>query len=187
MTKEFLSRAVQLLLSSFIFDAPVLSDLKTAILRAFFTIGNKSYVSRGAILFAPHSIENAYLRIGDRVGIEHHCDLDYSGGLEIQDDVWISEGVLIATHSHQIESTALKKSQPIHFTPLVIGADAWIGARAVILGSVGRIGRGAIIGAGSIVTRDVEDWEVVVGSPARVIRKRQPLSSTSRESECNHH
>lgn len=56
--------------------------------------------------------------------------------------------------------------------PLVIGDDAWIGANALILPGCGRIGRGAVVGAGSVVTRDVPDYAVVAGNPARVIRER---------------
>jgi hypothetical protein len=56
--------------------------------------------------------------------------------------------------------------------PLHVGDDAWIGANALILPGCGRIGRGAVIGAGSVVTRDVPDFAVVAGNPARVIRER---------------
>lgn len=51
---------------------------------------------------------------------------------------------------------------------LVIGHDSWIGANVLILPGCSRIGVGAVVGAGSVVTRDVEDFAVVVGSPARV-------------------
>ena len=54
---------------------------------------------------------------------------------------------------------------------VVIGNDVWIGYRAIILSGV-RIGDGAIIGAGSVVTRDVEAYSIAAGNPARLIRKR---------------
>ncbi len=57
------------------------------------------------------------------------------------------------------------------FEPTTIGNDVWIGARVVIIGGV-TIGDGAIVGAGSIVTKDVAPYSVVAGNPARVIRKR---------------
>jgi acetyltransferase-like isoleucine patch superfamily enzyme len=65
---------------------------------------------------------------------------------------------------------------PMMFQPkvekgIVIEDDVWIGALAVILDGV-RIGRGAIVGAGSVVTRDVPPFSVAVGNPARVIRRR---------------
>jgi acetyltransferase-like isoleucine patch superfamily enzyme len=55
---------------------------------------------------------------------------------------------------------------------LDIGADAWLGANALILPGCRRIGRGAVVAAGAIVTRDVPDYALVAGNPARVIRYR---------------
>lgn len=56
--------------------------------------------------------------------------------------------------------------------PLDIGHDVWIGTRAIVLPGCGRIGIGAVIGAGAVVTRDVPDFAVVTGTPARVMRYR---------------
>ena len=55
--------------------------------------------------------------------------------------------------------------------PVAIGDDVWIGTRAIILPGV-RIGRGAIVAAGAVVTRDVNEFDIVGGNPARVIRSR---------------
>lgn len=57
-------------------------------------------------------------------------------------------------------------------TPLTIAGDVWIGARAIILPGCRRIGQGAIIGAGSVVTKDVPDYAIMGGNPAHVIRFR---------------
>ena len=64
------------------------------------------------------------------------------------------------------------KSADVPTANLEIGADAWIGARALILPGCRRIGRGAVIAAGAVVTRDVPDYAVVGGNPARHIRYR---------------
>lgn len=56
--------------------------------------------------------------------------------------------------------------------PLEIGDDAWLGARAILLPGCRRVGRGAVVAAGAVVTRDVPDYAVVAGNPARVIRYR---------------
>ena len=56
--------------------------------------------------------------------------------------------------------------------PLEIGHDVWIGANAIILPSVTRIGNGAVIGSGSVVTHDVAPYEIVAGNPAHTIKKR---------------
>jgi acetyltransferase-like isoleucine patch superfamily enzyme len=58
------------------------------------------------------------------------------------------------------------------FTPVVIGSDVWIGARAVVLAGV-TIGNGAVIAAGSVVNKDVNDYDIVAGVPARVLGNRK--------------
>lgn len=62
----------------------------------------------------------------------------------------------------------------VELNPLVVGNDVWIGANAVILPEVNRIGDGAVIGAGAVVNRDVPPYAVVLGNPARVVKYRFP-------------
>lgn len=66
--------------------------------------------------------------------------------------------------------------------PVVIGDDCWIGGHVVILPGVS-IGKGCTVAAGSVVSRDVEDWSVVMGSPARVVRKVQVVEDVPEGSE----
>lgn len=173
MAREYLLRVIQHLLGSFIFDAPGLGSFKSMVLRAFFTIGKNTYISYHTVFVVPHGRTNACLKLGNHVAIEHSCFIDYSGGLTVDDHVWISEGVFIGTHGHRITSRRIKKEQQTEFSSLHIGEDAWIGAGSIILDKVQRIGRGAVVGAGSVVTKDVEAWSVVGGNPARVIGRRQ--------------
>jgi len=63
------------------------------------------------------------------------------------------------------------QSDPINYHQVVIGSDVWIGCDAMILGGV-HIGNGAIIGAGSVVAKDVPPYAIVVGNPARIIKYR---------------
>lgn len=74
---------------------------------------------------------------------------------------------------------SLNSTDPILRTPLYVGDDSWIGANAVILPAVRRIGFGAVIGAGAVVTGDVADFAVVLGNPAREVRLR--LNKGARE------
>lgn len=64
--------------------------------------------------------------------------------------------------------------------PVVIGDDCWIGGHVVILPGV-RVGKGVTVAAGSIVTKSVEDWSVVMGQPARVVKKVQPVEDVVEE------
>lgn len=63
---------------------------------------------------------------------------------------------------------SIPEANLIEYKKKVIGNDVWIGQNAIILASVGRIGDGAVIGAGAVVTKDVPDYAIVVGVPARI-------------------
>lgn len=118
-----------------------------------------------------------YIHFGDRVFVGPHCTLLGAGGIEIGDDVLISPQVVITSHQHTFHRADLPiRDQPSQFAPVVIEADVWIGAGAVVLPGV-RIGRGAVVGAGAVVTRDLPAGAVCVGMPARVRRWRgEPTS-----------
>jgi len=68
----------------------------------------------------------------------------------------------------------ISKTDPIRYVPLEIGHDVWIGHNAIILPSVRSIGTGAVVGAGSVVNKEIPPYAVVFGSPARIIRYRFP-------------
>lgn len=64
------------------------------------------------------------------------------------------------------------KESPIEYSKLYVGHDVWIGANVIITSKCNKIGNGAIIGAGSVVTKDVEPYTIVAGNPAKIIGKR---------------
>ncbi len=165
-----------MLVSGKFFDAPGLSALRMWVYRLFFKIGTESLVVHDSLFTRPHHLKSGYLKIGERVGINHHVEIDYSGGVEIEDDVWISQYVLIETHKHSVKTRRLKKDQEMSIHPLLIAQDAWIGANVVILPGVQKIGKGAVVGAGSIVTKNVSDYAIVAGNPATIIGQRQETS-----------
>lgn len=92
--------------------------------------------------------------------------LDFSGGLTIGADALVSEGALIYTHDHGLDP----RSPPAK-RPKQIEAGAWIGAHSVVLHSCSKIGRGAVVAAGAIVTKDVEDFTIVAGNPAKPLKR----------------
>lgn len=86
----------------------------------------------------------------------------------------MAEGVLFLGGGHKYDRLDIPMGHQggLPKTPLTIEDDVWIGARAMILPGCQRIGTGVIIGAGSVVTRDVPDYAIVGGNPAMVIKYR---------------
>ncbi len=95
----------------------------------------------------------------------------------------MAKGARVVNHNHPVgfKSTSGLFFNPhfglcdrslVQFNPLVVGNDVWIGTNAVILPEVDRIGDGAIIGAGAVVSRDVPPYAVVLGNPARIVKYR---------------
>ena len=82
--------------------------------------------------------------------------------------------VIIYTKNHRIDSmdTAIKYQGETEEIPVYIGDDCWICARSIILPGV-KIGRGCVVAAGAVVTKDVPDYCVVGGNPASIIKKRK--------------
>lgn len=113
----------------------------------------------------------ALLQIGDRSGIGVNCRVPYD--VCIGKDVMMGPEVVILGVNHRFDDCERPMiEQGYHDRkPVAIGDDVWIGTRAIILPGV-RIGRGAIVAAGAVVTRDVNEFDIVGGNPARVIRSR---------------
>ncbi len=108
-----------------------------------------------------------------RYNISLEAVLDLTGNITVGEETDISEGVKIFTHKHHWgHSKKLRKnSQKITKSDLIIGNDVFIGTNAIILG-ISYIGDGAVIGAGAVVTRNVEAYTIVAGNPAKVIGTR---------------
>lgn len=110
--------------------------------------------------------------IGDNVAVNRNCEFYPSmqsdeGIITLEDNAVLGPGVVLLTASHDYTSLRL----PDISGPIMIGRHAWVGAKSIILPGV-RIGEGAVIGAGSIVTKDVPAYCIAVGNPARVIKDR---------------
>lgn len=105
--------------------------------------------------------------VGKHVWVGPNCILDGSGGLTIGDHCSISAGVQIYTH-HTVKKATSMGVEPIERAPTIIGAGVYIGPGAVIQMGV-TIGDRAVIGALSLVNRDVPDDTRVAGTPARPI------------------
>lgn len=104
------------------------------------------------------------LELGDNVFINSNCLAMARGGITIEDDVMLAANVQLLSNNHDEYNRNVLLCKPIH-----IKKGAWIGAGVSILPGV-TIGKYAIVGAGAIVTKDVGDYEVAVGVPAKVVK-----------------
>lgn len=159
-------------LSSVFFQLPVLRKLK---LIFFKRIHRGKYIAKfgtNILVKAAHQSPSAEFKYGDKLKIGSGAYIDYTGGVFIEDDVTISERAMIFTHDHNIEISEDWQKDGINYSALIIKQYAWIGANSLILSKVNSIGKGAVVASGAVVTKDVPDYAIVAGNPARVIKYR---------------
>lgn len=131
------------------------------------SIGDNVSIKENVFLY---NIDN--LTLGSNVSIWPFAYIDAYGGLDIGNDVSIAHGASILTFEHQFQDHEIPiKDQKVKALSVYIGDDVWIGAKATILGG-NRIETGSVIGAGTVVTRDVPCNSIVVGVPGRKLRDR---------------
>ena len=124
-------------------------------------------IDESVTLFPPFTSDfGKNITIGKRVFINSGCRFQDQGGITIGDDSLIGHNAVIATLQHDIEPT--RRADLIPFT-VAIGRNVWLGANVTVLPGV-TIGDDAVIGAGSVVTKDIPARTIAVGSPARVVR-----------------
>ncbi len=112
--------------------------------------------------------------LGDNVYLGKATEIDAAGGVTIGNGVIFGPEVCIYSRSHNFDSedlSALPFDNKFIVSAVEIKDYVWIGRRAIILPGV-TIGKGAIIGAGAVVSKDVPDCAVVVGNPAKVVKYR---------------
>lgn len=130
-------------------------------------IGRGSAIHMFAVFYNPSNI-----KIGDDTIIGEWVVLDGRDLLTIGDHVDIATGVMIYNAEHDIHSASFTKAS---FGKVEIEDYAFIGPRAIILPGV-KIGRGAVVGAGAVVTKDVKPLSIVGGVPAKEIGTREEKS-----------
>ena len=112
------------------------------------------------------------LTVGNNVRLGKYLILNCAAPIFIGNNVMIGPGVVITTLNHgYTDLTIPMRSNKEEIKPIVIEDDIWIGAHSIILPGV-KIGKGAIIAAGAVVTRDVEQYSIVGGVPAKKIKSR---------------
>lgn len=109
------------------------------------------------------------VKFGKGVFINHSAILSASGGIEFEDGVMVAPGVRIATINHDMN----RRHTIYTYGKVTIKKNAWVGMNVTICPGV-TIGKYAVIAAGAVVTKDVPDYAVVGGVPAKIIRYQDP-------------
>ena len=139
------------------------NGIRRTVLRAFgATIGKGVRISGRTRVWLPRN-----LVVGNDSWIAGRANLYDVASIRIGANAVVSEEAFLCTAGHDLASSGFALTT----APIEIGDMAWIGARAIVLPGR-KVGEGAVVAAGAVVTHDVEPWTVVAGNPARVVKKR---------------
>ncbi len=121
-------------------------------------------LDEGFSLFLPFTSDfGKNIRMGNNVFINSGCRFQDQGGITIGDESLIGHNVVFATINHDLDP---ENRGTMHLKPIVLEKRSWIGSHATILPGV-TIGENSVVGAGSVVTRDVPPNTIVAGNPAK--------------------
>lgn len=120
-----------------------------------------------------HASKVPAILIGERAYLNRGTIIDAVDGVRIGADAMIGPYCYITDHDHSFGTDGRPASGPLQGAPTEIGSRCWLGAHVTVLKGV-RIGDGTIVGAGSVVTRDLPSGVVAVGNPARILRANPP-------------
>lgn len=140
----------------------------------FVSIGNNTTILKNSRIQVYNCLteNNANVTIGDNCYIGANLSILAGANITIGNDVLIASHVLITSENHgsNPESEIPYMNQPLICKPVIIGDGCWIGEKASILSGV-TIGKKCVIGTNAVVTKDIPDYCVAVGIPARTIKK----------------
>ena len=145
------------------------------------TSGGKVKIGSYVNIYRDTIIETDFggdLTIGDYSSIHPRCQINaYVSSVTINKGVMIAPNCAIYPHTHGLEyGHAHSEAAFGSKGPILIDDEAWLGFGVIVLGGV-RIGKGAAVGAGAVVTHDIPDNAIAVGNPAKVIRFRDSMAN----------
>lgn len=164
-SREYLQRTLWALCKPlFRFSPRILFGWRNFLLRLFGArIGRHVHIYNSAQIYFPWNLE-----VGDWSAIGEQAYIYNLGSIHIGSQVTISQRAHLCAGTHDYTDPSLPLQKP----PIVIEDQAWICADAFVGPGV-TVGEGALVGARAVATRDVEPWQVVVGNPAKPIKKRE--------------
>lgn len=163
------SRKIQIEYSQMKYTLPELYKEKNIAYTKLFNAGKNFVVGYDTFISRTHGLAGS-ISIDNNVVICNHCVIDYSGGLTIGENTTISDGVKIYTHKHDIYKFTHRMPNNVIAASVQIGKGVWIGANSIILPGV-TIGDYAVVAAGSVVTKDIKNYWIVGGNPAKFIKE----------------
>lgn len=123
-------------------------------------------IGEGSVVIPPMTVvRGKNVKIGRNVVVMNNSLFMSAGGITIEDDVKVAANVQLISNNHD-----LYERQVLTCKPVVLKRNCWIGAGATILPGV-TVGENAVVGAGAVVTKDVEPDTIVAGNPARFIKR----------------
>lgn len=160
--KKYLESVITFVLNHFVTHIPCKPFRKFCYRIAGMKMGRGCHIDMNEFILASHRI-----KLGDNCHINQSCFIDGRGGVQICNNVSISHYCRIVTGSHDIQNHSFSYfSKPVYIRDYV-----WIGIGATILPGV-TINRGAVICAGAVVTKEVPEYAIVAGIPAKIIGHR---------------
>lgn len=165
---------IQRILTSLVFTFPIIKLIKKSYLFLRFKTTNIEATNNVVITnFDKPNKDSGIIFLGKCV-LSRNIEVDICGGIIVGKNVTISDHVTIQTHKHEYDGTSLFENKTSS-SSLEIGDEVWICNNVIITNSVSKIGIGAIIASGSIVTKDVDDYSIVAGVPAKHIKYRNKI------------
>jgi acetyltransferase-like isoleucine patch superfamily enzyme len=166
---------IQRILTSLIFTFPVIKLIKKTYLFFRFKTTQIDVTNNVVITNFDKPNKHSGITFIGKCVISRNIEIDICGGIIVGNNVTISDHVTIQTHKHEYDGHSLFENKT-SYSSLEIGDEVWICNNVIITNSVNKIGKGAVIASGSIVTKDVEDYSIVAGVPAKHIKYRKIIN-----------